>query len=105
MNFLFYFTFLYLIFIVSYYFVYKNKLDLDNLFTIILNFIFLIILPLYFYYFKDSILSLIISILLFISAFVFNIKIKEKFYENKIPPLLYFLITCYILGYIIGTML
>lgn len=102
MNYLFYFTFLFLIFLVSYYFIHKNKLNNDNLFTIILNFIFLIILPLYFSYFKDIFLSLIISVLLFISALFLNLKIKDEFHETKIAPLIYFLITCYILGFMIG---
>ncbi len=102
MTLLFYLTFIYLIIMTFYYFIYLKKLDYDNLFVIILNFTFLIILPLYYNYFNDLKYSLIISTVLFISSFVYNLKIKEIFHENKIFPLIYFLINCFILGYLIG---
>lgn len=105
MTFILYFTFIYLIILVSYYFIYLNNLTYNRLFTIILNFIFLIILPLYYFYFKDNLYSLVISIGLMISAFSLNLKIKEIFHTNKIPPLIYFLITSYILGFIIGSII
>ena len=105
MTLLFYLTFIYLIIMSFYYFIYLKKLDYDNLFVIILNFTFLIILPLYYSYFNNLIYSLIISIALFISSFIYNLKIKEIFHENKIFPLIYFLINCFILGYVIGLIL
>ena len=101
MTFILYFTFVYLIILVSYYFIYLNNLTLDRLFTILTNFIFLIILPIYYFYFKDNLYSLIISIALTLSAFTFNLKIKEIFYTTKIPPLLYFILTICILGLIL----
>ena len=45
MSLLFYLTFILLILIVIYYFIYQENLNQDHLFYIILNFIFLIILP------------------------------------------------------------
>ena len=101
MSLIFYLTFILLIFIVTYYFIYKENINHDNLFYIILNFIFLIILPLYYYYFEDLIYSFFISIMLFISAFFLNLKIKEIFHEVKIFPLIYFLITSFILSIIL----
>ena len=110
MSLLFYLTFIYLIIMVIYYFIYLKNISYDNLFVIILNFTFLCILPLYYSYFKENIFnfslvliiiySLFISIALFISAFIFNLKIKEIFHTNKIFPLIYFLITFFILGVI-----
>ena len=100
MSLLFYLTFIYLIIMVIYYFIYLKNISYDNLFVIILNFTFLCILPLYYSYFKENIYSLFISIALFISAFIFNLKIKEIFHTNKIFPLIYFLITFFILGVI-----
>ena len=91
MSLIFYLTFILLIFIVTYYFIYLENLNHDNLFYIILNFIFLIILPLYYLYFEDLTYSLIISFMLFISAFILNLKIKEIFHEVKIFPFIYFL--------------
>lgn len=96
-----YLTFIYLIILVTYYFIYLDKLDNDNLFTIILNFIFLIILPIYYFHFKDNIYSIIISFFLLISSFSLNLKIKEAFHTNKIPPILYFILTIYFFGYIL----
>ncbi len=93
MSLIFYLTFILLIFIVTYYFIYLENLNHDNLFYIILNFIFLIILPLYYLYFEDLTYSLIISFMLFISAFILNLKIKEIFHEVKIFPFIYFLTT------------
>ena len=93
MSLLFYLTFILLIFIVTYYFIYLENIDHDNLFYIILNFIFLIILPLYYLYFEDLLYSLIISFMLLISSFILNLKIKEIFHEVKIFPFIYFLIT------------
>ncbi len=101
MTFILYLTFIYLILITTYYFIYLKNLNYPNLFIVILNFILLIILPLYLIYFKDNYYSLIISIALLISAFLYNLKIKEIFHINKIPPIIYFLLTSYILGYII----
>ncbi len=101
MSLLFYLTFIYLIFIVIYYFIYQKNLTYDNLFTIILNFVFLCLLPLYYAYFKDHLYSLLISIILAICSFIFNMKIKEIFHANKIFPLIYFLLTCFILGFMI----
>ncbi len=101
MSLIFYLTFILLIFIVTYYFIYKENINHDNLFYIILNFIFLIILPLYYFYFEDLIYSFFISIMLFISAFFLNLKIKEIFHEVKIFPLIYFLITSFILSIIL----
>ena len=68
MSLIFYLTFILLIFIVTYYFIYLENLNHDNLFYIILNFIFLIILPLYYLYFEDLTYSLIISFMLFYQA-------------------------------------
>ena len=102
MSYLFYLTFIYLIFITIYYFFYNFNINHDNLFVIIINFIFLIILPLYYLYFKDNIYSFVISILLFISAIWYNLKIKEIYHQNKILPIIYFLITSYMVGYMIG---
>ncbi len=93
----FYLTFIYLNVITIYYFGYLNNINMDNLFVIILNYIFLIILPLYFSYFNDLFYSIIISGALFGSAFFYNLKIKEIFHENKILPIIYFLITFIIL--------
>lgn len=101
MSFLFYLTFIYLIFLVTYYFIYLEKLNNNNLFTIILNFIFLIILPIYYFHFKDINYSFVISIFLLISSFFLNLKIKEAFHTNKIPPLIYFILISYIFGYIL----
>ena len=101
MSLIFYLTFILLIFIVTYYFIYKENINHDNLFYIILNFIFLIILPLYYFYFEDLIYSFFISIMLFISAFFLNLKIKEIFHEVKVFPLIYFLITSFILSIIL----
>lgn len=100
MTFILYLTFILLILITSYYFIYLGHLNQDRLFTIILNFILLIILPLYYFYFKDNIYSIIISFVLLISSFNLNLKIKEIFHLNKILPLLYFILTSYIFGYI-----
>lgn len=105
MTFILYFTFSYLIVLVSYYFIYLNNLSYERLFIILLNFIFLIILPIYYFYFQDNLYSLIISIALMVSAFTFNLKIKEIFKTNKISPLLYFLLTSYILGFMLGNIL
>lgn len=105
MTFLLYLTFIYLIFLITYYFIYLDKLNNDNLFTIILNFIFLIILPIYFFHLKDINYSLIISLFLLISSFFLNLKIKEAFHINKIPPLIYFILTSYTFGYILLTFL
>lgn len=91
MGLLFYLLFILLIFSVFYHIIYLNNLTHDNLFWIILNFILLTILPLYYFYFNDLVYSLIISIILSISAFLFNLKIKEIFHEVKIFPFLYFL--------------
>ena len=102
MSYLFYLTFIYLIFITIYYFFYNFNINHDNLFVIIINFIFLIVLPLYYLYFIDNIYSLVISILLFISAIWYNLKIKEIYHQNKILPIIYFLITSYIVGFMIG---
>ncbi len=102
MTLLFYLTFIYLIIITIYYFLILKNITYDNLFVIILNFIFLIILPLYYAYFKDNLYSFIISVLLCISAFFYNLKIKEVFRLNKILPIIYFLITCFILSYMIS---
>ena len=102
MSYLFYLTFIYLILITIYYFIYHFNINYDSLFVIIVNFIFLIILPLYYLYFKDNIYSLIISLLLFISALWYNLKIKEIFHKTKILPIIYFLITSYIVGFMIG---
>ena len=102
MSFLFYLLFIYLILLIIYYFIYLKNLNYDNLFIIILNFVFLCILPLYYAYFKDNIYSLIISFFLFIASFLLNLKIKEIFHYIKIFPLIYFLLTIYILGYLIN---
>ena len=101
MSLLFYLTFILLIFIVTYYFIYLENIDHDNLFYILLNFIFLIILPLYYLYFEDLLYSLVISFMLLISSFMLNLKIKEIFHEVKIFPFLYFLITSLIVSMIL----
>ena len=101
MSLIFYLTFILLIFIVTYYFIYFKNINNDYLFYFILNFIFLIILPLYYYYFNDYIYSFVISFMLFISSFFLNLKIKEIFHQVKIFPLIYFLITSFILGIIL----
>ena len=101
MSLLFYLTFILLIFIVTYYFIYLENIDHDNLFYILLNFIFLIILPLYYLYFEDLLYSLVISSMLLISSFMLNLKIKEIFHEVKIFPFLYFLITSLIVSIIL----
>ena len=93
MSLLFYLTFILLIIIVIYYFLYQENLNHDNLFYIILNFIFLIILPLYYFYFEDLIYSFFLGIMLFISSFILNLKIKEIFHQLKVFPLIYFLLT------------
>lgn len=95
-----YLTFIYLIFLITYYFIYLDNLNTNNLFIIILNFIFLITLPIYYFYFKDPIYSLIISFLLLLSSFSLNLKIKN-IHINKLPPIIYFLLTTYIFGYIL----
>ena len=77
MSLLFYLTFILLIFVITYYFIYQENLNHDNLFYIILNFIFLIILPLYYLYFEDLFYSFIISIMLFISAFILHFYLKK----------------------------
>ncbi len=102
MSYLFYLTFIYLILITIYYFLYHFNINYDTLFVIIINFIFLIILPLYYLYFKDNIYSLIISFLLFGSAIWYNLKIKEIYRNTKILPIIYFLITSYIVGFMVG---
>ncbi len=102
MSLILYLTFIMLIFIVTYYFIYKENLNHDNLFYIILNFIFLMILPLYYFHFEDLIYSLIISTMLFISSFLLNLKIKEIFHEVKIFPFLYFLVTSLIISIILS---
>ena len=101
MSIIFYLTFVYLIFIVSYDFIYKKNLNKDNLFTIIINFIFLIILPLYYFYFEDMIYSILISTILLISSFFLNLKAKESFKKIKLSTLFYYLLTSLILSYII----
>lgn len=101
MSLIFYLTFILLIFIVTYYFIYLENMNHDHLFYIILNFIFLIILPLYYFYFNDYIYSFVISFMLFISSFLLNLKIKEIFHQVKIFPFIYFLITSFILGIIL----
>ncbi len=98
MSFLFYLTFTLFLFIAIYYFIYLNNIAYDHLFYLALNFIFLTILPLYYFYFEDNTYSFIISILLFISSFLLNLKIKEIFHEVKMWPLFYFLLTSLILG-------
>ncbi len=103
MSLIFYLTFIILIFIVTYYFIYLENINHDNLFYIILNFLFLIILPLYYLRFNDLIYSLIISIMLFISSFILNLKIKEIFHEVKTFPLIYFILTAIIVGIILKT--
>ena len=105
MSLLFYLTFILLILIVIYYFIYQENLNQDHLFYIILNFIFLIILPLYYFYFEDLIYSLIIGIMLFINSFILNLKIKEIVHQVKIFPFLYFLLTAFILNLILTVFL
>ncbi len=102
MSYLFYLTFIYLILITIYYFIYNYNINYDNLFVIIINFVFLIILPLYYLYFKDNIYSLMISLLLFGSAVWYNIKIKELYHQIKVLPIIYFLITSFITGFMMG---
>lgn len=103
MSIIFYLTFIYLIYLVTYYFIYLDNMTYDYLFTTILNFIFLITLPLYYNYFKDNIYSLIFGIALVISSFSLNLQIKKIFHTNKIPFIIYFLSTSLILGLIICT--
>jgi len=103
MSIIFYLTFIYLIILVTYYFIYLDHITYDYLFTIILNFVFLITLQLYFNYFKDNLYSLIFSIALIISSFNLNLQVKKIFHTNKIPFIIYFLITSFILGSIIGS--
>ena len=91
------FTFIYFILLFAYYFLINYNLDYDNLFIIILNFIFLIILPIYYIYFQDNLYSIFIAFFLVLSSFFFNLKIKEIYRCNKLFPLFYFIITCYIL--------
>ncbi len=105
MSFLLYFTFIYLIILVAYYFIYLKNINNNHLFIIILNFILLILLPLYYCYYKDNIYSLIVSFFLTLSSFSMNLKIKKIFQETKIPFIIYFLLTSYILGKIITTFL
>lgn len=101
MSYIFYVTFIYLNSLIFYYFIYLKKLNSNNLFTIILNFIFLSILPIYYIYFKDLIYSLIFSILLLISSLSLNIQIEKEFHSIKIPPLIYYFLTSIIFGLII----
>ena len=96
-----YLTFIFLICITGYYFIYLKKLNVDNLFTIILNFVFLTILPLYYFYFKDYFLSMIVTILLLISAFILNIKFNIFFIKINIPYLIYYCLTSIIFGYVL----
>lgn len=103
MSILFYLTFIYLIYLVTYYFIYLDHLTYDSLFAIILNFIFLITIPIYYSYFKDNIYSLIFGMSLVISAFYLNLQVKKIFRTTKIPFIIYFLITSFILGTILGT--
>jgi len=103
MSIIFYLTFIYLIYLITYYFIYLEHLTYDNLFTIILNFIFLIAIPLYYNYFKENIYSLVFGIALVISSFYLNLQVKKIFQITKIPFIIYFLITSFILGTIIGT--
>jgi len=92
MSIIFYLTFIYLIILVTYYFIYLDHITYDYLFTIILNFVFLITLQLYFNYFKDNLYSLIFSIALIISSFnrifsslgFFKNSIESSFVCNKI---------------------
>ena len=105
MSLLFYLTFILLILIVIYYFIYQENLNQDHLFYIILNFIFLIILPLYYFYFEDLIYSLIIGIMLFINSFILNLKIKEIFHQVNPSTLIYFLLTAFILNLILTVFL
>ena len=86
-------SFICLLFNTIYYFLYQNKLNLDNLFIIILNFIFISILPLYYFHFDSIIYSLITSFCLFLTSFFLNLQIKELFHKNKITLLIYFLLT------------
>jgi len=105
MTFLLNLTFFLLLIIIFYYFIYYEKLNKDNLFTIILNIIFVSIFPIYYFYFKDYPISLIISILLLFSAFSINIKIKEVYHNVKIPSLIYFLTTAFIVGFMLKIVL
>jgi len=101
MTFILYLTFLCLIFIISYYFIYYENINNDTLLTIIINLIFFMILPLYYFHFKDNLYSIFFSLALLISSFFLNLKIKELFHKNKILPILYFILTSYIFGYIL----
>lgn len=105
MSILLYLIFIYLIVITTYYFVMLDNMTYNNLFVIIINFILLILLPLYCLYFKDMIYSLIISIALLFAAFIYNLKIKEITRQTKILPIIYFLLTSFVLGLIIGNIL
>lgn len=99
---LFYLTFISLIFITTYYFIYLENLNHNNLFYIILNFLFIIILPIYYYYFEDLIYSLIINIILSITSFILNLEIKKIFNHSKILPLINFFLINIILFIIIN---
>lgn len=88
-----YLTYIYYIIITIYYFIYLENINPDNLFIILLNFIFLNSFPLYYLYFKDIYYSIIISFLLITCSFFYNLKIKEVFRKNKIPTLIYFILT------------
>ena len=105
MNIIIYLTFIYLILLVTYYFIYLKKINHDNLFIVILNFIFIIILPLYYYYFKDNISSIIISVILLISSYILNIKAKNIFKKVLIPFIIYYFLCCFILGYLLTTII
>lgn len=100
MSLLLYFMFCYLIIITTYYFIILDNLDYENLFVIILNFILLILLPLYCLYFKDMIYSLIVSVSLVFSAFMYNLKLKNRTHKNNVFTIIYFLLTIYVLGLI-----
>ena len=101
MSLLFYPSFALFTIITIYYFIYLQNINYDNLFFIILNFIFLAILPLYYYYFEDLSYSLGASIFLFIASYFLNLKIKEIFHEIKIFPFIYFLLTSILLTIIL----
>jgi len=96
-----YLTFICLVLIVSYYFIYLNNINKDNLFTIILNFTFLIILPIFYFYFKDIIYSLLISLCLLISSLSLNKKIYKTYYYIKLASSLYIILINYIFLYLL----
>lgn len=98
MSIVFYLTFLNLLFLIYYYFFHFNNINNDNLFAIVLNIIFLSILPIYVCFFKSYLYSLIFSICLVFSAVYLNIRINNTFYSLKILPLIYYFLTCLILG-------